>query len=61
LTKSYDIFEIFPDGTVSWRGTAFDQEDALSKLEALAALTKNEVRVMHLNSNEIVAKINAPD
>jgi hypothetical protein len=60
VMRYYDIFEIFLDGSVAWRGAASDREDALHKLEEQAALTKNEVRLMNLRSKEIIASVNTP-
>jgi hypothetical protein len=56
----FDIFELFPDGSVAWRGAGSDREDALRKLEEQAALTENEVRLLDIRSKEIIASVNSP-
>jgi hypothetical protein len=60
MNRTYDIFEIMPDGAPMWRATVPHHEDALHKLTELAALTQNEMRLMHLPSNTLIAAINTP-
>jgi hypothetical protein len=58
MERHYDIFEILPDGAPVWRTAVEGHERALLKLRELAAQTTNEIRVMHLASNSIVATMN---
>jgi hypothetical protein len=58
LDREYDLFEILPDGFPMWRATVTGLENATRKLKELAAQTANEVRVMHLPSNSIIAAVN---
>jgi hypothetical protein len=58
MDRDYDLFEHFPDGTLLWRETVSGHEDAIRKLRELAAKTKNEVRVMHIPTNTIIAIMN---
>jgi hypothetical protein len=60
VNRTYDIFEVHSDGSVVWRGTVSGHEDAIRKLQELAAKTTNEMRAMHLPSKTVIASINAP-
>lgn len=60
MERQYDLFEILPDGSPVWRATISGHENAILKLKELAAQTANEVRVMHLPSNSIIAAMNVP-
>ena len=37
MDRQYDIFEILPDGTLSWKGAVAGHEKAISKLQQPAA------------------------
>jgi hypothetical protein len=52
---SYDIFEILPDGTPMWRDTVVGREPALQRLDSLAEKCENEMRVVHLRTNVLLA------
>ena len=54
----YDLFEVLPDGSVSWRCTVEGREQAMSKLRELAAPTLNELRLMHLPTQTLIARMN---
>jgi len=58
MERTYDLFEIEPDGTVRWKCAIAGHELALKRLEELAQDTKNEVRVMHIPTHSIVAVMN---
>ncbi len=58
MERHYDIFEIMPDGSPLWIVAVEGHQNAISKLQELAEKTKNEVRVMHLQSNSLVAAMN---
>lgn len=60
MEREYDIFEVFPDGSPLWRGAVSGHENAVDKLRELAATTKNEVRIMHMSSNTLIAAMNIP-
>lgn len=60
MERHYDIFEIMPDGSPIWRTAVEGHQNAIAKLQELAKTTENEMRVMHLASNSIVAAINVP-
>jgi hypothetical protein len=60
VDRSYDLFEMFPDGSALWRGTVVGHEDAIRKLRELAAGTANEVQLMHLPTKTLIAAMNAP-
>jgi hypothetical protein len=55
MERDYDLFEVLPDGTAMWREAVTGHENAVRKLEGLSARTKNEVRVMHLPTNALIA------
>jgi hypothetical protein len=58
LERSYDIFEILSDGSPLWRATVAGHENAIRKLQELALQTPNEMRVMYLPDQAIIATIN---
>lgn len=55
MDRSYDIFEILPDGTPMWRAAVQGRDAALQKLEALSENCHNEIRLIHLPTKEVVA------
>ncbi len=59
MERTYDIFEIFPDGLLEWLEFVSGHEAALARAQALAAASPNEFRVMHLPTNSIVAVFNS--
>jgi hypothetical protein len=60
MEHDYDIFEILPDGGVMWRDTIPGQENAVRKLEELSERTLNEVVVMHVPTNSVIASMKGP-
>ncbi|MGA8143213.1 MAG: hypothetical protein WB987_04910 [Candidatus Acidiferrales bacterium] len=60
VDRNYDLFEIFPDGSPIWKCAVAGHENAVLKLRELASQTVNEVRIMHLPSNTIIATMNVP-
>jgi hypothetical protein len=60
MDRQYDIFEILPDGSPLWKVTVAGHASAISKLQQMAAQTENEVRVMHIPSNSLIAAMNVP-
>lgn len=60
MDPTYDLFEIFPDGSALWKDTVVGHEDAMLKLQELASGTTNEMRVMYVPTNAVIATMNAP-
>ena len=61
MEREYDLFEQFANGEVLWRMTVTGHENAIQKLSELSATTYNEVRVIHLPSQAVVAVMNRRD
>jgi hypothetical protein len=59
VDQTYDIFELTHEGPV-WRTSVDGLAAAMADLKALAASTKNEVRLLHLETKSIVAVMNVP-
>jgi len=49
-----------PDGSSLWRAAAVGHENAIIELKKLAARTKNEVLLMHLETRTVIAIMNSP-
>jgi hypothetical protein len=60
MNREYDLFEVLSDGAVLWRQMAAGRENALRKLGELSKRTSNEVRVMHVLSNTVIASTKGP-
>ena len=60
MDRNYDLFEILPDGAPIWKCAVAGHENAVQQLRELARYTNNELRIMHLASNTIIAVLNAP-
>jgi hypothetical protein len=60
MERDYDLFEVLPDGGVIWKETVSGHENAIGRLKELAQRTSNEVRVMHVLSNTLIASVNGP-
>jgi hypothetical protein len=58
MEREYDLFEHFSNGDVLWRMTVNGHENAIQQLKKLAATTSNEVRVVHLPTQSVVAVMN---
>jgi hypothetical protein len=59
MNRTYDLFEVFPDGSLLWQATVVGHEEAIAQLQVLGKKTKNEVRAMHLPTKAVVAAVNA--
>jgi hypothetical protein len=59
VNREYDIFEMFPDGSALWRNTVTGRDEAIKRLQELSAQTANEVRLMHLPTQTVIAEMNA--
>ena len=60
MDRNYDLFEILPDGSPIWKCAVAGHENAVQQLRELARHTTNELRIMHLSSNTIIAVLNGP-
>ena len=58
MEREYDLFEHLPNGDLLWRMTVNGHENAIQQLKKLAATTSNEVRVVHLPTQSVVAVMN---
>ena len=60
MDRTYDIFEVLKDGDLIWRFAVVGLEEAVRHLKDLASKTGNEVRVMHLPTSSLIARLNVP-
>ena len=58
MERECDLFEHFSNGDVLWRMTVIGHENAIQQLKELAATTPNEVRVVHLPTQAVIAEMN---
>jgi hypothetical protein len=58
VDREYDLFETV-NGEPIWRCSVIGLEPATAKLKELAAVTRNELRLMHLPSNSLIAQANS--
>ena len=58
MERDYDLFEVLPDGAVIWKESVHGHESAIQRLVELSKRTANEVRVMHILSNTLIASLN---
>ena len=58
MSRTYDLFEVMPDGDLIWRTTITGYEDAIDKLQQVADGSANEFRLMHLPTKTLIATIN---
>jgi hypothetical protein len=61
MERDYDLFEVLPDGSAIWKEAVHGHENAIRKLRELSAGTTNEVRVMHILTNTLIAALNIPE
>jgi hypothetical protein len=61
MEREYDLFEVLSDGAPMWRQMVAGQENALRKLGELSKQTSNEIRVMHVLTNTLLASTSAPE
>ncbi|MGH9735533.1 MAG: hypothetical protein ACRD8A_13195 [Candidatus Acidiferrales bacterium] len=61
MERTYDIFEVFPNGNVEWRICVVGHDAALATAHVLAERSTNEFRVMHLATNSVVAVVKGKD
>jgi hypothetical protein len=60
MDREYDLFEIFPDGSALWRNTIRGHEEAIKQLHEFSRKTTNEVRLVHLPTQTLIAAMNTP-
>ena len=58
VDRNYDIFEVMPDGSPIWREAVTGHENAIQRLKELSAKTANEIRVIYLPTQTVIAAIN---
>jgi len=61
MEREYDLFEKMPDGSLLWKTSVHGHENAIRALKELASKTRNEVRVMHLLTQALIATMNVPE
>jgi hypothetical protein len=59
MLRTYDLFEILPDGDLIWRATVEGHEKAIDQLQRVAKGKANEFRLLHLPTKTVIATINA--
>jgi hypothetical protein len=58
MEHTYDLFEVYPDGSPRWHACVAGHESAIEKLKELSAKTTNEVRVIDLRTKIVIAALN---
>jgi hypothetical protein len=58
MSRTYDLFEVMPDGDLIWKATVDGHENAVHHLQQAAKRSQNEFRLMHLPSMTVIATIN---
>jgi len=61
MTREYEIFEKFADGSVLWKCTISGLETTIQKLKEFALESTNEYFALHSQSNAVVARVNIPE
>jgi hypothetical protein len=61
VERTYDIFEVWPDGHLMWRAAVQGHEAALNRMRELASESSNEFRMIHLGSNSVIAILRPAD
>jgi hypothetical protein len=59
VLRTYDLFEVLPDGDLIWKAKIDGHEDAIVTLQEHAKHRVNEFRLMHLPTKTVIATINA--
>jgi hypothetical protein len=59
MLRTYDLFEVLPDGDLIWRTRIDGHESAIHQLQQAAKESANEFRLMHIPSMTLIATINA--
>jgi hypothetical protein len=56
MDSDYDIYEKLPNGKVVWRFSVAGRDRAIAKFEQIAAISANEVFVVHVDTQEVIAR-----
>jgi hypothetical protein len=56
MDSDYDIYEKLPDGKVIWRLSVAGHDKAIANFEQVAAISANEVFVMHVDTQEVILR-----
>jgi hypothetical protein len=59
MLRTYDLFEVMPNGDLIWKATVEGHESAIEKLWQAARGSPNEFKAMHLPTMTVIATINA--
>jgi hypothetical protein len=59
MLRTYDLFEVMPDGDLIWRAKIDGDESAVYELLQAAKRSRNEFRLMHIPSMAVIATMNA--
>ena len=57
MMRNFDIFEIFPDGSMIWRACVFGRYETRRKLQELAERSPNEFVAIDIHAGEPVPAI----
>jgi hypothetical protein len=60
MDRAYDVFEVLSDGMSIWKATIDDKEEAIRKLDELAAGKSVEFRLIHRPTLAIIDTRNGP-
>jgi hypothetical protein len=61
MDRTYDIFEVMPDGILEWRECVVGHEAAIARARERASKSANEFRIMHLPTKSIAAVLNSKE
>jgi hypothetical protein len=56
MDSDYAIYEKLPDGKVIFRFSVAGRDKAIAKFEQIAAISANEVFVMHVETQEVIVR-----
>ena len=58
VNTDYDLFEVFPDGSVMWRVSIRGTQLALATLAAIGKQTVNECFAKNLRTQRVIGRVN---
>jgi hypothetical protein len=58
MQRNYDLFEQLSDGSSIWRGRAAGLAEVRRKLADFSTTTKNECYAIHVQTKDVVARVN---
>ena len=59
MERTYDIFEVDPNGSLLWQGALSGLEPALARMRELAAQSQNGFVLVHLETNSLIAVVDS--